>query len=204
MSFFTKLFFFALFTSSFILVGCQGTETVNTDKQPAKDLPKEMSAFSQGESGQELSTLAYTQNPVSAHTTSDKTKNHDLTIGEEIRAGNISIQFERIDELSVNQFSPNKDKFLNITLKLTNHGEELTELSLLNHFSLIAGKERQDLALIDTQNPLTIEIPAGKTVTGQLTYDSVLSESYSFIYEDLSIGEKVQWQFSYEDVQSLD
>ena len=96
-----------------------------------------MSAFSQGESGQELSTLAYTQNPVSAHTTSDKTKDHDLTIGEEIRAGNISIQFERIDELSVNQFSPNKDKFLNITLKLTNHGEELTELSLLNHFSLM-------------------------------------------------------------------
>lgn len=125
------------------------------------------------------------------------------SIGDTIEMDGFSVELQHVQPVQIEQFEPIYDHFIRITLNITNHRDQPLVFSKLNHFFLFADRNPQDLTITAPDERLNIDIPAGGSVSTEITYDSISAGTfYSIFYEKESKALGV-WRFSLKENVSI-
>ena len=124
------------------------------------------------------------------------------SIGDTIEMDGFSLQLQHVQPVQIEQLEPNHDHFIRIALNITNYSYHPLVFSKFNHFFLFADHTPQDLAITAPDERLNIAVPAGDSVSTEITYDSISAGTfYSVFYENESKPVGV-WRFPLEEIVS--
>ncbi|MCU9614679.1 DUF4352 domain-containing protein [Caldibacillus lycopersici] len=124
-----------------------------------------------------------------------------LAIGEEQDVNGLTIKVTNIREIADDYIKASKDKFIGVEVEITNNREEAIEITSLPQLSLIAADAKQDIALIDTKGTVDQTISPGKSIVGEIAFDSVTSDQYIFMFAESKDANILSWSFTDEDIK---
>lgn len=107
-------------------------------------------------------------------------------VGDTVEIGDVTVKINEVKKSEGSDFDiPQKDHLLIFDITVANNGAEPYLVSSMMSFTLSSDGRTQDMYLLtDANGQLDGDIPAGKTMSGQVAYDVEESEVYDFVFTD--------------------